>query len=228
MNKALRTALTCRPVISGGSAVRPSATTRIMYSLLRALCKLLLAATGGVKVEGMTNLEVQGALILVSNHQSLLDPLVLMACIPRRITFLAASYLFQIPVVGQVIRSAGSMPVHQKKSDLGSIRKSLAVLERGGTIGLFPEGGVSSDGRLRHPMPGWAYLALKSGAPVLPIGITGSRDVLAPGTFILRRRRICVKVGRPLMLAKAAVIRHEDLAVLNKKLERELLSLLTD
>jgi 1-acyl-sn-glycerol-3-phosphate acyltransferase len=197
----------------------------MFYLFIKALSLMLLTVTGGLKVYGKERLPRKGPIIIVANHQSLLDPVALIACLPYRITFLAASYLFKIPVAGLVFSLTGAMPVKSQKGDFGSLKKSLAALERGNVIGLFPEGGVSPDGRLRPLLPGWAYLALKSGAPVLPVIICGSRRVLPVGSFILRPGKICINIGQPFAFPKKDRIRHEDLAELNQKLKQELLKL---
>lgn len=176
---------------------------------------MLLSLTGGVEIVGADLVPRRGPLILVANHQSLLDPLALMAAMPREITFLAAAYLFRLPVVGLVIRAVGAMPVRGEEGDLRSLRKSLALLREGKAIGLFPEGGVSRPGELRPFMPGWAYLALKSGAPVVPVILYGSSKVLPAGAFIPRPGRICIKVLPPVAFAPKKKIVQGDLERLN-------------
>lgn len=188
---------------------------RAGYLLAKVASSLLLRLTGGVEATGVEFVPRRGPLILVANHQSLLDPLALMAAIPREITFLAASYLFRIPAVGLVIKAVGALPVRGEEADLRSLRKSLALLREGKAIGLFPEGAVSRPGELRPFMPGWAYLALKSGAPVLPVILRGSSKVLPVGTFIPRPGRICVKVLPPLAFASKKKIAQGDLERLN-------------
>lgn len=188
---------------------------RAAYLLAKAAGRLLLRLTGGLEVVGVDLVPRRGPLILVANHQSLLDPIALIAAMPREITFLAASYLFRIPLVGLVIRSVGAMPVRGPKGDLKSLRSALALLQKGKVIGLFPEGGVSQPGELRPFMPGWAYLALKSGAPVLPVILHGSSKVLPIGTFIPRPGRIRIEVLPPFAFAPKKKIAQGDLERLN-------------
>lgn len=189
--------------------------SRAAYLLAKAAGSLLLRLTGGVEVAGAEFVPRRGPLILVANHQSLLDPIAPIAAMPREITFLAASYLFRIPLVGLIIRSVGAMPVHGPKADLRSLRSALTFLQKGKAIGLFPEGGVSRPGELRPFMPGWAYLALKSGAPVLPVILRGSSKVLPVGTFIPRPGRIRIEVLPPLTFAPKKKIAQGDLERLN-------------
>ncbi|TYP51681.1 1-acyl-sn-glycerol-3-phosphate acyltransferase [Thermosediminibacter litoriperuensis] len=177
-------------------------------------------------MKGLSNVPKKGPLIIVSNHQSILDPPVLMACMPRKINFLAAAYLFRIPVLNILLSMAGAIPVKSEKGDFASFKKALRILENGGVIAFFPEGGVSPDGNLRPFKSGWAYLALKSGAPVLPVAVTGTRDVLPVGTYIPRRGRIEVRVGECVPMEKKGRVRQEDFGELNMIMENRLKSLL--
>ncbi len=192
----------------------------MFYYPFKILCKILLGVISNMEVSGLERLPKKGPLIIVSNHQSLLDPLILMSIIPRKITFLAAAYLFSIPVVGQLLRLAGAMPVKGGKGDYGSFKKSLSLLYKGGVVGIFPEGGVSLDGNIRPLMPGWAYLALKSGAPVLPVLISGSRNVLPPGKYIPRPGKIRITACNMLTFQKSGKIRKQDLHQPNQELLR--------
>ncbi|MDN5331050.1 MAG: 1-acyl-sn-glycerol-3-phosphate acyltransferase [Tepidanaerobacteraceae bacterium] len=138
----------------------------------------------------------EGPLIVVSNHQSILDPLVIMAYIPRRLRFLAAAYLFKIPGLNILLRLYGAIPVNDaERGDISSLKKALSILKRDGAVALFPEGGVSPDGKLRPFKQGFIYLALKSGAAILPVAVRGTKDVLPVGRYLPRRGRIELKVG---------------------------------
>ena len=148
-----------------------------MYLFFTFLCRVIFKLIGKPLVTGCDNLPQKGPYVLAANHQSILDPLVLMAVIPRPITFLAAAYLFKIPLVGRIVRAGGALPVSSGQKGVKSVREGLSRLRKGGIIGLFPEGGVSFDGRLKPFLSGWAYFALKTGSPALPVAISGSRDV---------------------------------------------------
>lgn len=193
----------------------------MFYSIAKALSFLIFKLTGGIEVYGAERLPKKGPLIIVSNHQSLIDPFVLVTCIPMRIVFFAASYLFKIPVVRQVLTWGGAIPIHREKGDFGSFKKALEILGRGGVVGIFPEGGVSPDGNLRPLMPGWAYLAAKSGARVLPVTIWGSRNVLPVGSFILRRGRITLNLGEVMTFSGQGKVSREEISLMNERLEKE-------
>lgn len=187
-----------------------------MYAFIRFLCRAVFKIIGDPEVSGRDNIPEQGPFVLAANHQSLLDPPALIACIPRQITFLAAAYLFKIPLVGLAVRAGGALPVDGDHGSVGSVKSALSLLSRGGVIGMFPEGGLSPDGRLKPFRSGWAYFALKAGAPVLPVAIWGSRDLLPAGKYIPRRGRINVYIGRPLPVEKRSRVRRGDLEELDR------------
>ncbi|NMA54666.1 MAG: 1-acyl-sn-glycerol-3-phosphate acyltransferase [Firmicutes bacterium] len=165
---------------------------------MKLLSSGLFKLTGGITISGRDHIPARGPFILVANHQSLIDPLVLGVCIPRTIIFLAAAYLFELPFIGRIITAGGALPVNHPKGDLGTIKQALANLSTGGAIGVFPEGGVSSDGKLQPFLPGWAFLALKAGVPAIPAAISGTRRVLPVGKYVPRRFPISVVIGKPL------------------------------
>jgi len=200
----------------------------MFYSMVKALAFLLFKITGGIRVNGAERLPKKGPLIIVSNHRSLIDPFVLVACFPARIVFFAAAYLYRIPVVRQILTWGGAIPVHSEKGDFGSFKKALEALKKGGIVGLFPEGGVSLDGNLKPLMPGWAYLAVKSGVQVLPLAIRGSSGVLPVGSFIPRRGRITVNIGEKMTFSGEGKALREDMEYMNRKLEKELTGLLIE
>lgn len=199
----------------------------MFYKFIKVLCRILFAFTGGIEVFGGEDLPQKGPLIIVSNHQSILDPLVLVSRMPYRISFFAASYLFKIPVVGQILILSGAIPIHSEKGDFGSFKKALELLKRGAVIGIFPEGGVSLDGNLKPLMEGWAYLALKSGARVLPVIVKGTRQVLPVGRYLPHRGRIYLKIGHVMEFPEKSKVTREDMGALNEKMIKELTELST-
>ncbi len=198
-----------------------------MYAFLKCLYKCLFKLTGGIEVSGQNQIPPKGPFVLVANHQSLIDPLVLMVCIPRKITFLAAAYVFKIPLIGVLVRTVGALPVNSPRGYLKSARQSLSQLSKGGVIGVFPEGGVSLDGQLKPFLPGWAYLASKSRAPAIPVAISGTRQVLPVGKYVPCRDRIRVSIGEPFPPVDDLKLSRHDIEELNEKMEKTI-SLLLD
>lgn len=152
-----------------------------------------LGAIWGVKVTGLDLVPRSGPLIAAFNHSSLLDgPLVGAAIAPaRRPCFLGKKELFQYPVLGWFLKNAGSIPLDRGSADHAAMRAALEILERGGAIGLSPEGTRVKPGSVRAPKLGVSFLAAKTGARVVPIRLVGTAEF--PRRFPLE-----VRFGSPL------------------------------
>ena len=151
-----------------------------------------------LKVTGQQNIPQDGPFIIVANHSSLLDPVILGVSIKPKIIFVAAAYLFEIHWLGYLLRKANSIPV-QRENDIKAIKQSLKILQQGGILGIFPEGGVD---RQKDDLPikaGAAYLATKVGVPIVPIKIKGADEVLPRGAkFIRSLNKIEVEIKKPI------------------------------
>ena len=173
----------------------------LFYQIGTVTMKALLLAFSRWQVEGRENVPPSGPLIIVANHLSLADPPLLSASIPRRITFMAKEELFH-SWGGVFVRAFGAFPVRRGELDRGAIRQALEVLEGGRALGMFPEGGRSSNIQLKPASPGTALVAARSGAPILPVGICGSEGISGIG-IVSRRPRFIVTIGRPFSIPKA-------------------------
>lgn len=169
---------------------------RLFYCAATATMKALLVALTRWRVEGKENVPRKGPLIVVSNHMTYVDPPLLGASLPRRITFMAKQELFGPSLLGLVVRAYGAFPVRRSGVDRVALRRALEVLKKGEVLGMFPEGKRSSSHQLQEAQPGTAFIAARSGAPIVPVGISGSEKVRGIG-FILHRPSIVVRIGRP-------------------------------
>lgn len=158
------------------------------------------------QVEGTENIPRKGPLILASNHLNLADPAIIMTLVPRRIAWLTKRELFDIPFFGAWYRLFGAIPVRRFEADLEALRKAQEALGRGLALGMFPEGTRSRSGGLGKAYPGTALIALRTGAPVLPIAIWGSEVITLPKAFF-RRTRVHIRFGQPFSLPPAERIR---------------------
>ena len=144
-----------------------------------------------------------GACLFASNHQSMLDPPLVGSSLPREISFIARRSLFDNPVFGFVIRACHSIPVDRGEADIGAIRSALNALASGEGLLIFPEGTRSHDGVITEPKAGAGLLACKSGVPVIPIRIRGTRDILPRGSlFPTGSARVHLRFGPPMLAAE--------------------------
>jgi 1-acyl-sn-glycerol-3-phosphate acyltransferase len=195
----------------------------IVYHICNFLTMLLLGLFGRGQVAGLENIPSEGPLIVVSNHISWLDPPLIGATLGRHVHFMAKEELFSVPFVGWVVKNYGAFPVRRGESDRQAMHTALATLRAGGVLGMFPEGHRSETAQLQPGHSGAAVLAMRTGAPVLPIGITGSQNLLRlPG--LLTRPRYKLNFGRTFVLAPRASRRECDSKIDHKiagKIDKE-------
>lgn len=177
-----------------------------LYSrFIAGLCRFGLQAIARVRVEGVEDLPTEGPLIIAANHMSNADPPFiggwLAPALRRRPTFLAKEALFKGPL-GILIRSLGAEPVKAGGNDVAAYRVAKRILDESGVVAILPEGTRAFDGVMGVPKAGVSLLATRTGAPVLPIGISGT-DVLIGREQVLPNigSRIILRVGRPFHLA---------------------------
>jgi 1-acyl-sn-glycerol-3-phosphate acyltransferase len=174
------------------------------YDLAKATVRTMAHVLWRARVFGAENVPAEGPLIVACNHLSYLDP-PLMGCLcPRRISYMAKKELFEVPVLGAVIRGLGAYAVDRKGSATSAIRRSLQVLEAGGAVGIFPEGTRNRTGDAQ-PQTGVALLASLAKAPVVPAFIRGSDRALC-------LNRIDVSFGPPISPLAGGKATREDLA----------------
>ena len=122
-----------------------------------------------------------GPAILVCNHVSGVDPLLIQSVCPRLITWMMAREWYELPVLGWIFRTVGAIPVQRSGRDLAATRAALRALNRGGVLGMFPEGRIETDQELLPFQTGVAMMAIKTGVPVFPAYLDGSqrgRDIV--------------------------------------------------
>jgi len=161
--------------------------------------KLLLCLLTRCRVHGKENIPLQGSLIIVSNHLNLIDPPLLSASIQRRIVFMAKEELFHSLILGPLVRGWHAYPVRREQLDREALHQAQQVLGEGLALGMFPEGARSATAQMQQAYAGASLVALRSGAPILPVGITGTEKIKSP-IALLRRPKVTVNIGRPLNL----------------------------
>ena len=174
----------------------------------------LLAASGvRVRVRFSADLEPGGGYVFLANHQSMFDIPLVVATSPVQLRFAAKQSLFRIPVFGWAIRAGGLIPVDRgdRSSALSTFAAARDRLGRGTSVLLFPEGARSLDGLLHPFQRGGFLLALRSGLPIVPIGIRGTLGRQRRGSFAIHPGRVEIRYGEPVDPSEYGVRRRAEL-----------------
>lgn len=151
-----------------------------------------------VEFEGLEKVPLTGPLIVVINHINFLDPLLTGAYFPREIEMMSKVENFRLPVVGWVVKAYGAFPVRRGEADVVAIKHALQVLQQGRALLMAPEG-TRGSAILREGHDGAALLAARSGAPLIPVGVSGQEHFFR-NLKRLRRTTVRVSVGDPFYL----------------------------
>src|SRR5205085_2100300 len=193
----------------------------MLYSFLRVGFWIFTHLISRYRVRGLENVPATGPLLIVANHLSWYDPILLGVILPRRVWFFTKAEIFRWPIAGAVCRATGQIPVHRGSSDRAALEKGLEYLREGKAVAVFPEGTVARKEQMIAAHTGAAMMALRTGATVLPIAHTGTRRILRS----LRSAwfpRVNIQIGTPFVPAiPQGVARKAELkAVTQEIMER--------
>jgi 1-acyl-sn-glycerol-3-phosphate acyltransferase len=163
-----------------------------LYDIVKVIAGPIAALLYRIEVRGQENIPKEGAAILFTNHVRALDPLLVGLAIERHIIYMAKEELFDVPVLGWVLKKLGMFPVKRNTGDISAIRSSLKVLSKGKLLGIFPEGTRSSTGEIGEVYGGIAMIAIKGKTVVVPSAI--SKD------YRLFKKTV-IQIGKPLDLS---------------------------
>ncbi len=168
----------------------------IIYKLVAITIRIILFFNGGLEVTGTENIPKEGV-IIASNHISYLDPPIIGSVTPRRSNFMAKKGLFDIPILGWMIKYA-AFPVDRERPRASTIKAAVKRIRDGQIVVVFPEGQRNETSELLEPKPGIGMVAAMSRAPIVPVYITGADRALPPGARWLKRAKIKVVFGKPI------------------------------
>ena len=198
----------------------------MFYKVIRFIGYVLTLLFWPIKIKGQKNLNKESSLILAANHVSYLDPIVLGVAVRRKIYFIAKKEVFNIPILGFIIRSLGAIPVDRKKPNPVSIKKTFLVLKKGNILGIFPEGTRSLNGKLLDFNIGLIKIALKTKSPIIPVGINGTFSIYPPKAKLpsfFKRKNIYINFGEPIHLdntrEKDIIYQKESLLLIKEKIK---------
>ncbi len=171
---------------------------RWWYNFCQVLCRIFCVVLFGVRVRGQHWFPRHGGVLLVSNHQSHLDPILVGISCDRQLSSLARDSLFRIPVVRTLITWLDAIPLDREGVGLSGLKETLRRLKRGDVVLVFPEGTRTPDGRLGPLKPGFCALARRTGVPILPMAVAGAFEAWPRWRAWPRPATIHVQYDRPL------------------------------
>ena len=159
----------------------------IAYPVIKTVLRLAMLVLGPIKVRGQQNVPKEGGLLILANHLSDVDPVVVQLACRRPIHFMAKSDLFDMKGLGAILRFVRAFPVKRGEPDRPALKHAIDMLKMGEVVCIFPEGQLSSTGDLQPLKPGVSLIMRNSGCNVICMGFRNSNKVMPYGELKLRR-----------------------------------------
>ena len=185
----------------------------------QVIAQILTRLLFNLKVVGQENIPKRGGALIVSNHQSNLDPIVLAADLHRPLNFVAKAELFKYLLGAWAMRRLNAFPLRQGHGDVGALKETIHRLQEGHLLNIFPEGARSTDGAIHPLQKGVALIIRRANVPVIPAIIVGTYDAWPMHRWIWRMAPVRVKFGPPLHLDGLRTD-EEITAVIERELHR--------
>jgi 1-acyl-sn-glycerol-3-phosphate acyltransferase len=207
---------------SPSSAVPPPPGNALLYRFMRFLCLVTCIVYFRLRVYGLEHVPRTGGFLLISNHQSMLDPVLIGVRMPRFVSYMARATLFKNRFFGWFIRNLNAFPVEQGKADTGAVKEAIARLKAGHVLTMFPEGHRTLDGELQPIQAGVALVIRRAGVPIVPVVVDGAYQAWPKGGHNKLPRFVPVRVlyGPPL---KADGLKADQITALIDRTFRDLL-----
>lgn len=185
----------------------------MFYEVSKAVLSPILHGYFDIETSGLENVPEDGPAILAANHLSFLDSFFIPLVVDRRVTYVAKAEYFEHWYSRIFFKSWGQIPIKRDGGEASenALEAAAEVLERGELFGIYPEGTRSPDGNLHKGHTGVARLALRSGAPVIPVGVAGTREVLPKGKRMPNRGDVHVRFGSPMQFSDRTSSKSERL-----------------
>jgi 1-acyl-sn-glycerol-3-phosphate acyltransferase len=175
----------------------------VTYRVFRSIVCWLTQVITRLHIDGREHLPTSGAYILAPVHRSYIDTPIVACVTTRRIRFMGKQEMWKYPRLGWLFSALGAFPVNRGTADREALSRSIAVLDGGEPLVLFPEG-ERKDGPRVHPLfSGAAYVAARAGVPIIPVGIGGSARVMPRHAKMIRPKKVHVVIGEPIVIEVA-------------------------
>jgi len=183
----------------------------VVYWIVRAILQPFFHLYFRMGRHGLDHIPSEGPVLVASNHRSFSDPFLIGTCLRRPLHFVAKVELFDKRWKAWILLALGAFPIKRGESDEEAMETARVILERGGAVGIFPEGTRVRPGPLGEPRSGAGRLALETGAPVVPVAIAGTEDIRR--SWRIRPRRVTVRCGSAMTFPRPVDgVASEDLA----------------
>lgn len=170
----------------------------IGYRLVRALVLGLAKLLWRIRIVGSERIPASGAVILAPSHRSNIDVFLAPLATTRRCRFMTKKEVWKSKILGRAAASLGAFPVERGAPDRAALRASVEYLEDGDALMVYPEGTRRSGPVIEDLHDGAAYLAARTGAPIVPIGISATEEILPKGRTLPRLHKVTIVVGDPI------------------------------
>jgi len=153
-----------------------------------------------VRIVGREHLPATGGCVITPSHRSMMDILFTARVTTRRVRFMGKASLFKVPLLGAFFTALGGFPVARDGTDRKAVRDSVAMLESGDVLVVYPEGTRQNGPKIQPLQPGAAYLAIRAGVPIVPVGIAGAEEIMRAHKIPFPRfGRVTIVVGPPIV-----------------------------
>lgn len=186
----------------------------IVYGVTHAGLRLVSVFLLDYRIEGQDKMPNEGPVLVLSNHQSTLDPVLIGILFSRKLVYLAKKSLFNNPMFGFLIRCYDSIPIDREKGGLDGLREILAKLKEGKAVLIFPEGTRSRDGQLLPIKGGFLPVAKRSQATLLPVAVIGGHEIMQKGKVLPRRSSVAAVVGTPIPYERYSALSDKEIIAL--------------
>ncbi|MDZ4782371.1 MAG: lysophospholipid acyltransferase family protein [Planctomycetia bacterium] len=190
------------------SSHQRSLPKRIWYDSLRVLCRIVFLVVYRIRCEGREHIPREGGALVLANHQSHLDPIIVGLGCDRRMNYLARETLFRFPPFRWLIHSLDAIPIDREGLGLNGLKETLRRIKRGELVVMFPEGTRTPDGEVHALKPGFSALARRLNVPLVPVGVDGAFDAWPRTRMFPRFGRIHVEYGAPILPEE--ILQFED------------------
>lgn len=196
---------------------------RLVYKVVRLVILVPCALLFRIRIRGRANVPSTGPYVLAPSHRSVMDIFFLPYVTSRRIRFMGKKEWWEKPLFAKAFTALGGFPVDRGTTDRAALKAALGALADGEPVAIYPEGTRRSGPVLGELAEGVAYVALKAGVPIVPVGLGGTEAILPSGVSFPRFVRATVVIGEPIHVEKATgAVRRSQMSELTKELRDRL------